>query len=111
LIALATDEALKLVFKAASAVPYAQRKTWLQKVARRMERINDNERLKRCRERRKHGLALYTLTLDEVSTELLMEQESLLPTGVDHTRAEVNAALTTFIAKLCELTTRCCGRP
>jgi hypothetical protein len=60
-------------------------------------------KLRRRRHRERLGLKVFSLTLDLVAIECLLENEQLLPPGVEHSHAQVEAALATFLQALCDI--------
>jgi hypothetical protein len=59
--------------------------------------------LRRHRERRRLGIAVFRLPLDAVNVEEMLIREELLSPLVDHTHGAVEKALAEFVTKLSEI--------
>jgi hypothetical protein len=97
------DAALARLVIAATRIRPNHRARWLRRIARAVDPSPNALRLRRARQRQNNGTATYRLALNQVPIEELLVRERLLAPGQEYTRAQVEAALTTFLHALTQI--------
>jgi hypothetical protein len=103
-----SDTGLAYLFLAASRVPQRSRARWLRRLARDLDPSSPTPNGQACRDaraRQRNGISFFRIPVNRVDLEEMLIREGLIRAGVDHSHADVEAALQHFITTLISVST------